>query len=51
MDAKNFERLISSIKETKEIITGQKKPSRKFFIENPSSQNKYKFFVLNKKLH
>lgn len=50
MDAKNFERLISSIKEAKEIIAGQKKPSRKFFIENPSSQN-INFFVLNKKLH
>ena len=44
MDAESFERLILSIKEVKEVITGQKKPSRKFFIENPSSQNKYKFF-------
>ncbi len=32
MDAKIFERLISSIKEVKGIIAGQKKPSRKFFI-------------------
>ena len=36
MDAQNFERLLASTKEAKEIMTGKKKPSRKFFIEEPN---------------
>ena len=39
MDAKNFERLISSAKEAKEIMAGQKEPSRKFFIEEPNPKD------------
>ena len=39
MDVKNFERLKSSIKEIKEIISGQKEPSRKFFIEDSNPKN------------
>ncbi|MFP4487143.1 MAG: helix-turn-helix domain-containing protein [Campylobacterales bacterium] len=39
MDAKNFERLLSSTKEAKEIITGKKEPSRKFFIEEPNPKD------------
>lgn len=39
MDAKNFERLISSAKEAKEIMTGKKEPSRKFFIEEPNPKD------------
>jgi hypothetical protein len=38
MDIKNFKRLISSIKEAKEIIKNQKKASRKFLIEEPNSK-------------
>jgi putative transcriptional regulator len=36
MDAKNFEKLLESTKEAKAIIRGEKEPSRKFFIEEPS---------------
>ena len=36
MDAQNFERLLASAKEAKEIMNGQKEPSRKFFIEEPN---------------
>ena len=36
MDAQNFERLLASAKEAKEIMNGQKEPSRKFFMEEPS---------------
>ncbi|MAD41133.1 MAG: transcriptional regulator [Arcobacter sp.] len=36
MDSLNFNRLISSTKEAKEIIQGKKEPSRKFFIEEPN---------------
>ncbi|MGE3614056.1 MAG: helix-turn-helix domain-containing protein [Sulfurimonas sp.] len=36
MDAQNFERLLASAKETKEIMNGQKEPSRKFFIDEPN---------------
>jgi putative transcriptional regulator len=39
MDAKNFERLISSAKEAKEIMAGKKEPSRKFFIEEPNPKD------------
>lgn len=39
MDTKNFERLMSSTKEAKKIINGQKKPSRKFFIEEPNPKD------------
>ncbi len=36
MNAQNFERLLASAKEAKEIMNGQKEPSRKFFMEEPS---------------
>jgi len=36
MDAQNFERLLASTKEAKEIIDGKKKASRTFFIEEPN---------------
>ena len=36
MDAQNFERLLASAKEAKEIMDGQKEPSRQFFIEEPN---------------
>jgi len=36
MDAENFERLLASTKEVKEIMDGKKKASRKFFIEEPN---------------
>jgi putative transcriptional regulator len=36
MDAQNFERLLASVKEAKEIMNGQKEPSRQFFIEEPN---------------
>ena len=36
MDEKNFERLLSSTKEVKKIMAGQKEPSRKYFIEEPN---------------
>jgi putative transcriptional regulator len=39
MGAKNFERLISSAKEAKEIMAGKKEPSRKFFIEEPNPKD------------
>ena len=39
MDTKNFERLISSAKEAKEIMAGKKEPSRKFFIEEPNPKD------------
>ncbi|MDD2451253.1 NadS family protein [Sulfurovum sp.] len=39
MDEKNFERLMSSAKEAKEIMNGQKEPSRKFFIEEPNPKD------------
>lgn len=39
MDAKNFERLISSANEAKEIMAGKKEPSRKFFIEEPNPKD------------
>lgn len=35
MDTENFERLLSSVQEAKEIINGDKKPSRSFFIDEP----------------
>ena len=36
MDTKNFERLLSSVKETNEIIKGAKGASRKFIFEEPN---------------
>jgi len=36
MDEKNFDRLLSSVKEAKEIINKQKDPSRTFFIDEPN---------------
>jgi len=39
MDTKNFERLLESVKETKEIIKGQKEPSRKFLFEEPNAKD------------
>lgn len=39
MDANNFERLLSSAKEAKEIMNGQREPSRKFFIEEPNPKD------------
>ena len=36
MNAQNFERLLASAKEAKEIMNGQKEPSRQFFIEEPN---------------
>lgn len=36
MDAQNFERLLASAKEAKEIMNGQKEPSRKFFLDEPN---------------
>lgn len=36
MDSKNFNRLMSSVEEAKEIMNGKKEPSRKFFIEEPN---------------
>jgi len=36
MDTKNFEKLLESAKEAKAIMRGEKKPSRKFFIAEPS---------------
>ena len=39
MDTKNFERLLSSVKETNEIIKGAKEPSRKFIFEEPNPKN------------
>lgn len=39
MDAKSFDRLISSTKEAKEIMSGQIEPSRKFLIEEPSAKD------------
>jgi len=39
MDTKNFERLLKSVKETKEIIKGQKEPSRKFLFEEPNAKD------------
>jgi putative transcriptional regulator len=35
MDTQNFERLLSSVKEAKDIINKDKEPSRKFFIDEP----------------
>jgi len=39
MDSKNFERLISSVTEAKEIMAGHKEPSRKFFIQEPNPKD------------
>lgn len=39
MDANNFERLLLSAKEAKEIMNGQREPSRKFFIEEPNPKD------------
>ena len=36
MNAQNFERLLTSAKEAKEIMDGKKEPSRQFFIEEPN---------------
>jgi len=36
MDTQNFERLLASAKEAREIMNGQKEPSRKFFIDEPN---------------
>lgn len=36
MDVQNFERLITSVKEAKEIKEGKRKPSRKFFMQEPN---------------
>ncbi len=38
MDAKNFERLLTSTKEAKDIISGQKMASRRFLIEEPNAK-------------
>ncbi len=38
MDSENFERLLSSTKEVKDIIDGKKKASRSFFIEEPDAR-------------
>ena len=39
MDIKNFERLLSSAKEAKDIIDGKVEPSRKFIFEEPNPKN------------
>ncbi|MEA3354499.1 MAG: NadS family protein [Campylobacterota bacterium] len=39
MDAQNFDRLISSAQEAKEIMNGKKEPSRTFFIEEPNPKD------------
>lgn len=39
MDAQNFEKLLSSVKEAKEIMSGQKEPSRKFFVKEPDPKD------------
>lgn len=36
MDAQNFERLLASAKEAKDIMNGKKEPSRKFFLKEPN---------------
>lgn len=36
MDVRNFERLITSVKEAKEIKDGKREPSRKFFMQEPN---------------
>lgn len=36
MDVQNFERLITSVKEAKEIKEGKREPSRKFFMQEPN---------------
>jgi len=36
MEAQMFEELLESVKEAKDIINGQKEPSRTFFIEEPN---------------
>ncbi len=38
MDMKNFERLLESTKEAKDIIDGKKIASRRFFIEEPNAK-------------
>ena len=36
MDTQNFERLITSVKEAKDIKEGKREPSRKFFMQEPN---------------
>lgn len=36
MDVDNFDRLCESVVEAKEIVAGEKKPSRKFDFEDPN---------------
>lgn len=36
MDAKNFEKLLASANEAKQIMRGEKAPSRRFFIKEPN---------------
>lgn len=38
MDQKNFNNLINSVEEAKEIIQGKKEPSRKFYIDEPNAK-------------
>lgn len=45
MDTQNFERLLASVKEAKEIMNWQKEPSRKFFIKEPSPIERRKKFM------
>jgi putative transcriptional regulator len=36
MDVQNFERLITSVKEAKDIKEGKREPSRMFFMQEPN---------------
>ena len=45
MDTKNFERLLSSVKEAKDIMQGKKEPSRRFYIDEPNAKE------IRQKLH
>ncbi|MGB5792079.1 NadS family protein [Poseidonibacter sp.] len=45
MEKEMFEELLSSVKETKDIMNGKKEPSRKFYIEEPNAKD------IRKKLH
>ncbi len=38
MDAQNFDRLLSSVKEAKNIMDGKIAPSRKFVFEEPNAK-------------
>jgi putative transcriptional regulator len=38
MDTDNFERLLLSVQEAKDIINDKKEPSRRFFIEEPNAK-------------